>query len=125
MQDDEESYGASSKGVRIGTLYKLDACTVQCNSSFDTQKKKSSNSSSSPLDQVEKEHVAATSNGCAFWIPKGAQSLEMKLLAEKPMLWYQRIGHIGEKGLGALKNKSLVKSLDDCNLEFDFCEYCV
>lgn len=41
------------------------------------------------------------------------------------MLWHQRLDHIGEKGLKALKNKNLVEGLDDCNLEFNFCEHCV
>ena len=41
------------------------------------------------------------------------------------MLWHQRLGHIGEKGLRTLKNKNLVDGLNDCNLEFDFCEHCI
>ena len=61
--------------------------------------------------------------GCSFWVPKGALSTDSKFLAEKTMLWHQRLGHIGEKGLRTLKNKNLVDGLDDCNLEFDFCEH--
>ena len=41
------------------------------------------------------------------------------------MLWHQRLGHIGEKALRTLKNKNLVDGLNDCNLEFDFCEHCI
>ena len=82
-------------------------------------------SSSSPVDQEKKKTIVSTSNGHAFWVPKGANTLEMKLPSKKTMLWHQRLGHIGEKGLRALKNKSLVEGLDDCNMEFDFCEHCI
>jgi hypothetical protein len=36
------------------------------------------------------------------------------------MIWHQRLGHIGEKGLRGLKNKKLIDGLHDCALEFDF-----
>eukprot|EP01018_Ginkgo_biloba_P007445 Gb_23450 [translate_table: standard] len=35
------------------------------------------------------------------------------------------MGHIGEKGLRALKNKNLIEGLTDCTLDFDFCEHCI
>ena len=114
-----------SKGVRIGTLYRLDACTIQCNSTSVKSKKRVLDSSSSPIDQEKKKTIVFTSNGHAFWVPKGANTLEMKLPTEKTMLWHQRLGHISEKGLRALKNKSLVVGLDDCNLEFDFHKHCI
>ena len=41
------------------------------------------------------------------------------------MLWHHRLGHIGEKGLKTLKNKNLVEGLEDCNLDFEFCEHCI
>ena len=41
------------------------------------------------------------------------------------MLWHQKSGHIGEKGLRALENKNLVEGLSDYNLYFDFCEHCI
>ena len=85
-----------AKGTRRGTLFQLEACISQCNSSF-----------------------------VSTCVPKGAITLEGKLLAEKTMLWHLRFGHIGEKGLRTLKNKNLVEGLNDCNLEFDFCEHCV
>lgn len=69
-----------------------------------------------------KKSIVCTYDGHAFWVPKGANSLEMKLLVEKTMLWHQRLSHISEKCLRALKNKSLVEGLDDCNLEFNFCK---
>ena len=61
----------------------------------------------------------------ATCLPKGANTLEGKLLVEKTMLWHLRFGHIGEKGLRTLKKKNLVEGLNDCNLEFEFCEHCV
>jgi len=38
------------------------------------------------------------------------------------MLYHQRVEHIGEKGLCALKNRNLFNGLNDCDIEFDFCE---
>jgi hypothetical protein len=57
--------------------------------------------------------------------PIGENNLEVKLLVEKKILCNQRLGHIGEKGLKYLENKNLVEGLDDCNLEFNFCEHCI
>ena len=85
-----------AKGTRRGTLFQLDACMSQCNSS-----------------------------SIPTCVPKGANTLEGKLLAEKTMLWHLRFGHIGEKGLRTLKSKNLVEGLNDCNLEFDFYEHYV
>ena len=98
------------KGVRMGTLYKLDACTIQCNSTFVKSKKRV---------------TFSTSNGHSFWVPKGANTLEMKLPTKKKILQHQRLGHIGETGLKALKNKSLVEGLTDNDLEFELCEHWV
>jgi hypothetical protein len=36
------------------------------------------------------------------------------------MLWHQRMGHIGEKGLRAMHNKGMVEGFPDCNLEVIF-----
>lgn len=73
-----------TKGVWIGTLFQLDACTVQCNSYSVMER--SLESLSSPSKIIVKRIVASTSNGCAFWVPKGAHSMEMKLPIEKTML---------------------------------------
>lgn len=69
-------------------LLKLDAYTVECNSSSDKPKKQFLDSSSSPLDRLEKS-IATTSDAHTFWVPKGAHSLKMKLPIEKTMLWQQ------------------------------------
>lgn len=45
-----------------------------------------------------------------------------KLPTKKTMLWHECIGHIGEKGLMALKFNCIVERLVDCSLDFDFCE---
>ena len=39
------------------------------------------------------------------------------------MLWNQRLGHIGEKGLQTLHGKGMVESMSNCTLDFDFCEH--
>ena len=40
------------------------------------------------------------------------------------MLWHQKLGHIGEKGLQSLQGKGMVECLSNCNLDFDLCEHC-
>ena len=42
----------------------------------------------------------------------------------KKMLWNQRLGHIGEKGLRGLQGKGMVEGMNDCTIDFDFCEHC-
>ena len=69
-----------AKGTRRGTLFQLDACMSQCNSS-----------------------------SILACVPKGANTLEGKLPAEKTMLWHLRFGHIGEKGLRTLKKRSSLR----------------
>src|ERR1700733_8975413 len=41
------------------------------------------------------------------------------------MLWHQRLGHIGEKGLRILHGKGMVEGMSNISLDFDFCENCV
>lgn len=64
-------------------------------------------------------------DGSPTCVPKGENTFEGKVLAEKTMLWHMRFGHIGEKGLKTLKNKNLVEGLNDCSLKFNFCKNCV
>jgi hypothetical protein len=41
------------------------------------------------------------------------------------MLWHQRLGHIGEKGLQLLHgNLGMVKGMSKCSLDFYFYEHC-
>ncbi|GLJ33476.1 hypothetical protein SUGI_0673510 [Cryptomeria japonica] len=102
-----------ARGVRFNTLYRLDTYTIECNRTFVKGK------------SMEDLRFSPSANGNGFWVPKGALSSEAKLPIEKTMLWHQRLGHIGEKGLRTLKNKNLVEGLNDCNLDFDFCEHCI
>jgi hypothetical protein len=44
---------------------------------------------------------------------------------EKVMLWHQRLGHIGEKGLRLLHDKGMVEGMSNCSLDFEFCEHCL
>jgi hypothetical protein len=44
-------------------------------------------------------------------------------LEKKTMLWHQRLGHIGEKGLRTLHGKGMVEGMSNCTLDFDFCEH--
>ena len=40
-------------------------------------------------------------------------------------LWHERMGHIREKGLRAMKKKGMVEFFPECGLEVDFCEHCI
>jgi hypothetical protein len=44
---------------------------------------------------------------------------------KKTMLWHQRLGHIGEKGLRTLHGKGMVVGISNCTLDFDLCEHCI
>ena len=44
---------------------------------------------------------------------------------EKTMLWHQRLGNIGEKGLRILHGKGIIEGMRNISLEFDFFENCV
>jgi hypothetical protein len=40
---------------------------------------------------------------------------------KKTMLWHQRLGHIGEKGLRTLHGKGMVEGMSNCTLDFYLC----
>ena len=44
---------------------------------------------------------------------------------EMTMLWKQRLGHIGEKGLQTLHGNGMVEGMSNYSLDFNFCEHCV
>eukprot|EP00253_Pinus_taeda_P036502 PITA_36502 len=57
-------------------------------------------------------------------VPKsGAENLVVS--GEKIMVWHQRLGHIGEKGLRILHGKGTVEGMSNNSLDFAFCENCV
>jgi hypothetical protein len=41
------------------------------------------------------------------------------------MLWHQRLGHIGEKGLRLLHSKGMIEGMSNFSLYFYFYEHCV
>ena len=53
----------------------------------------------------------------------GAESLVVS--GEKTMLWHQRFGHIGEKGLRILHGNVMIEGMSNSSLDFDFREHCV
>ena len=55
-----------AKGVRMGTLCRLDACTIRCNSASMKSKKRALDSSSSLEDQKKKKTIVSTFDGHAF-----------------------------------------------------------
>src|ERR1700733_1146620 len=59
-------------------------------------------------------------DGNSFVVPEsGVENLVVS--REKTMLWYQILGHIGEKDLRILHGKGMSNS----SMDFDFCENCV
>eukprot|EP00253_Pinus_taeda_P001427 PITA_01427 len=64
-------------------------------------------------------------DGCnSSVVPKsGAENLVVS--RKKTMLWHQRLGHIGEKGLRILHGKGMVEGMSNSSLDFDFYENCV
>jgi hypothetical protein len=84
------------KGVCIGTLYNIQGNTI--------------------------------SDRCNSSIVPDIGSVEEKtptISGEKVILWHQRLGHIGEKGLRLLHGKGMVKGMSNCSLNFYFFEHCV
>jgi hypothetical protein len=84
------------RGVRCGTLYKLLGSTY--------------------------------TNGCnSFVFPEKRNEVDNTntVLEKKTMLWHQRRGHIGEKGLRTLHGKGMVEGMSNCTLDFDFYEHCI
>ena len=53
----------------------------------------------------------------------GAESLAIS--GEKTMLWHERLGHTGEKGLRILHRNDMVEGMNNFSLDFDLCEHCV
>jgi hypothetical protein len=84
------------RGVRCGTLYKLLGRTY--------------------------------TNGCnssIFLEQKNEGDKTNTVPEKKTMLWHQRLGHIGEKGLQTLHGKGMIEGMSNCTLDFDFCENCI
>ena len=67
-----------ARGRRLGTLYQLEACTLECNNTSDKIEKRN--------NLLEKERFSLSIDGHGFWVPKGALSTESKFPIEKTML---------------------------------------
>ena len=53
----------------------------------------------------------------------GAKNLVVS--GENIMLWNQRLGNIGEKGLQILHGNGMVEGMSNLSIDFYFCEHCV
>ena len=64
-------------------------------------------------------------DGCnsSMVLESGAENIVVS--GENTMLWHQRLGHIGEKGLRILHGKGMVEVMSNRSLDFDFYENCV
>ena len=77
------------------------------------------------IGTLYKLHGSTVIDGCnSSVVPKsGAESLAVS--GEKTMIWHQRLGHIGEKGLWILHGNGMVEGISNSSLDFNFCEHCV
>lgn len=64
-------------------------------------------------------------DGCNSSVVSESGVENLVVFGEKIMLWHQRLGHIGEKGLQILHGKGMVEGMTNSSLDFDFCENCV
>ena len=67
-------------------------------------------------------------DGCKISIVPKTKSEERKVPGVSggdTMLWHQRLGHIGEKGIQSLQGKVMVEGMSNCNSNFDFCGHCL
>ena len=71
-----------TKGARVGNLFYVFACTIECN-----------NSSISTID------ICIISTPSQSSPPKQVLASKRKFHIENTILWHQLLGHIGEKGL--------------------------
>ena len=69
-----------------------------------------------------------TIDGCNNSIAPESKNEERKVLdvyGGDTMLWNQRLGHIGEKGLQSLQGKGMIAGMSNSNSDFDLCEHCL
>ena len=63
-------------------------------------------------------------DGCNSSVVPESGAENLVVFGEKTMLWHQRLGHIGEKGLRILHGKGMVEGMSNSSLDFDFFENC-
>ena len=73
------NYIVIARGKKLGILYHLDACMVECNSTSDKTMERT--------NLLEKERVSLSKNSHGLWVSKGALSTKSKLPIEKTMLY--------------------------------------
>jgi len=59
-------------------------------------------------------------NGCNSSVVPESGVENLVVSGEKTMLWHQRLGHIGEKGLRILHGKGMVEGMSNRAMNFDF-----
>ena len=64
-------------------------------------------------------------DGCNNYVVQESGVESLAASKEKTMLWHQRLGHIGEKGLRILHGNGMVEGMSNSSLDFNFCEHCV
>ena len=64
-------------------------------------------------------------DGCNSYVVLESGVENLVVSREKTMLWHQRFGHIGEKGLQILHGKGMAEGMSNSSLDFGFCESCV
>eukprot|EP00253_Pinus_taeda_P020856 PITA_20856 len=64
-------------------------------------------------------------DGCNSSEVPESGSENLVVSGEKTMLWHQKLGHIGEKGLQILHGKGMVEGMTNSSLDFYFFENCV
>jgi hypothetical protein len=95
------------KGVQFGTLYKMlgNVESTRCNNIVSPKV-------NSNLNKLE-----------LTWDDSVQTDSRRHDKSDPTMLWHERMGHIGEKGLQAMQNKGMVGGFLECGLEVNFCEH--
>lgn len=69
-----------ARGIRLGTLYKLEEYIVKCNSTY---------MKNIYVHTLLKDvRVSPSIDGDGFWVPKGIASFEENLPINKTILWH-------------------------------------
>jgi len=55
-------------------------------------------------------------DGCNSFVVTECGTKNLVVYGEKTMLWHQRLGHIGEKGLRILHGKGMVEGMSNSSL---------
>ena len=64
-------------------------------------------------------------DGCNNYVVPESGAKYLVVSGENTILWHQRLGNIGEKGLRILHGNVMVEGMSNFSLDLDVCEYCV